>query len=406
MPFLPPGAGAILLGTALLLSIAMGLRQSLGLFMPEVVPGLGISVADFTLAIAVQNLSWGAAQPIAGMLVVRWGFRPILLATVGFYLAGLLAFATAQGAFGVMLGAGVLVGLGLAGTASAMAMAVSSRAAPVAVRSTVLGMVASAGSLGSMIAAPLGQALIQAHGWRAGVWGFFLLALIMLPAAWYASRVDGVTIPPSSGDAGDGRAVLRQAAGSRPYLVMVLAYSVCGLQLVFLTTHLPSYLNICGMDPMLGAQALGVIGLFNMAGSLFAGWAGQRWPKTLLLGLIYTTRSLVLLWFFATPPTPATTLLFAAMMGFLWLGVSPLVAGAVGEMFGLRWQPMLQGLAFLSHQIGSFAGAYGGGLLFDALGDYVLAVRLGVGMGLAAGILQIVTALRRPPAATLRPAII
>lgn len=402
MPALPPGARAILLGTAVMLSIAMGLRQSLGLFMPQAVPDLGISVAEFTLAIAVQNLAWGLAQPVAGGLVVRCGFRPILLGTVGFYLAGLLAFAAAQGSLGIMLGAGVLIGLALAGTASAMAMAVASRAVPVAVRSTVLGMVASAGSLGSLIAAPLGQALMDAHGWRAGVWGFVALALIMLPAAWFAARVDHVPLPPMRGEAGDGRAVLRQAARSRPYLIMVFAYSVCGLQLVFLTTHLPSYLNLCGMDPMLGAQALGVIGLFNMAGSLFAGWAGQRWSKQLLLGLIYTARSLVLLWFFATPPTPAATLLFAALMGFLWLGVSPLMAGAVGEMFGLRWQPMLQGVAFLSHQVGSFLGAYGGGLLFDALGDYVLAVQLGVGMGLVAGILQIASALRPPT--SLRPA--
>ena len=151
-----------------------------------------------------------------------------------------------------------------------------------------------------------------------------------------------------------------------------------------------------GMDPMLSAQALGVIGIFNVFGSVFFGWAGGRWSKLVLLGGIYVTRSLVLAGYFVAPPTPESTLVFAALMGFLWLGVGPLVAGSVVEMFGLRWQAMVQGLAFMSHQIGSFAGAFGGGLLFDALGSYDLAWRLAVGLGLAAGAVQIVFALVRP----------
>jgi predicted MFS family arabinose efflux permease len=168
------------------------------------------------------------------------------------------------------------------------------------------------------------------------------------------------------------------------------------MQLLFITTHLPSYLTICGMDPMLGAQALGVIALFNVAGSLFFGWAGGHWSKLALLGGIYLTRSIVLGWYFMAQPTPGTTLVFAALMGFLWLGVGPLVAGSVAEMFGLRWQAMIQGLAFMSHQVGSFVGAFGGGLLFDSLGSYDLAWRLGVGLGLTAGIVQIAFALARP----------
>jgi predicted MFS family arabinose efflux permease len=169
------------------------------------------------------------------------------------------------------------------------------------------------------------------------------------------------------------------------------------MQLLFITVHLPSYLAICGMDPMLSAEALGVIGIFNVFGSVFFGWAGGHRSKLALLGAIYVTRSLVLGWYFLAPPTPATTLVFAAAMGFLWLGVGPLVAGSVVEMFGLRWQAMIQGLAFMSHQFGSFLGAFGGGLLFDRLGSYDLAWRLGVAMGLTAGVVQIAAALVRPP---------
>ena len=178
---------------------------------------------------------------------------------------------------------------------------------------------------------------------------------------------------------------------------MTAAYFVCGMQLLFITTHLPSYLAICGMDPALSASALGAIALFNVFGSLFFGWAGGHWSKLALLGGIYVVRSVVLAWYFLLPPTPATTLVFASLMGFLWLGVGPLVAGSVAEMFGLRWQAMIQGVAFMSHQLGSFVGAFGGGLLFDALGSYDLAWRLGVAVGLTAGIVQVAFALLGPP---------
>jgi predicted MFS family arabinose efflux permease len=201
--------------------------------------------------------------------------------------------------------------------------------------------------------------------------GFVVLAIFMLPAAWYAGEVDKIPLPrPAADDISDANAsaAVKTAFGNAPFVVMTCAYMVCGMQLVFLTTHLPSYLAICGMDPMLSAQTLGMIGGFNVLGSLFFGWAGGRWNKLALLGMIYALRSLALAWYFTLPPTPASTLLFGAIMGFLWMGVGPLVAGAVAELFGLRWQAMIQGLAFMSHQLGSFLGAYGGGLLYDPLG--------------------------------------
>jgi predicted MFS family arabinose efflux permease len=160
------------------------------------------------------------------------------------------------------------------------------------------------------------------------------------------------------------------------------------MQLVFLTTHLPSYLAICGMDPMLSAQALGMIGGFNVLGSLFFGWAGGHWNKLVLLGGIYIARSLALAAYFVVPPTPTSTLVFAALMGFTWLGVVPLVTGWITDTFGLRWQAMLGGVAFVSHQLGSFAGALGGGLIFDMAGNYNTAWQAGVALGLAAGIVQ------------------
>jgi predicted MFS family arabinose efflux permease len=391
----------ILIGASIMLTLSMGLRQSLGIFMQPLTHDIGISISDFTLAIAVQNLAWGFLQPLAGAMTVRFGFRPIMVAGAFAYIAGLVLMATAHGLGSVMVGGGLLIGISLACTAAAIAMSVAARAVPETVRSTVLGLVSGAGSLGALLSAPIGQILSANYGWRAGLAGFVVLAIAMIPAAWLAGRVDAVPLPKASrddiGDSSAGAAV-KLAFGNASFVVMTCAYFVCGMQLVFLTTHLPSYLAICGLDPMLSAQTLGMIGGFNVLGSIFFGWAGQRWSKLALLGGIYILRSLALAWYFTLPPTPASTLVFGAIMGFLWMGVGPLVAGAVAEMFGLKWQAMIQGLAFMSHQLGSFLGAFGGGLLYDSLGSYTMAWRIGVALGLAGGIIQVAFALIRPSA--------
>lgn len=392
----------ILIGASVMLSLGMGVRQSFGLVMPSLTRDIALSVSDFALAMSVQNLAWGFLQPVAGALAVRLGFRPIMVGGAALYVAGLGLFAMADGLQGVMLGGGVLIGMALACTASAISLAVGSRAVPATSRSFVLGAITATGSLGALLSAPLGQALTTELGWRAGLLGFLALTVFMLPAAWIAGRVDRLSPPvPATGDisAVSPRVALAAALRHPSFLVMTAAYFVCGMQLLFITTHLPSYLAICGMDPSLSAGALGAIALFNVFGSLFFGWAGGHWPKLGLLGGIYIARSIVLACYFVMPPTPAGTLVFASAMGFLWLGVGPLVAGSVVEMFGLRWQAMIQGVAFMSHQVGSFVGALGGGLLFDALGTYDLAWRLGVAMGLTAGIVQVAFALMRPPPA-------
>jgi predicted MFS family arabinose efflux permease len=389
----------VLIGASLMLTLSMGLRQSLGIFMQPLTHDIGISISDFTLAIAIQNLAWGFLQPFAGAMAVRFGFRSIMVAGAFLYVAGLTLMASAHGFVSVMLGGGGLIGMSLAYTVAGVAMSVAARAVPASVRSTVMGIVSGAGSLGALLSAPLGQILNEGYGWRTGLAGFVILSLALIPAAWFAGGVDQIPLPkPSSDDIGNTSAgvAVKVAFGNTSFVVMTCAYFVCGMQLVFLTTHLPSYLAICGLDPMLSAQTLGMIGGFNVLGSLFFGWAGQRWNKLALLGGIYIFRSIALAWYFMLPPTPASTLLFGAIMGFLWMGVGPLVAGAVAEMFGLKWQAMIQGLAFMSHQLGSFLGAYGGGLIYDSLGSYNMAWRIGVALGLAGGIIQVAFALVRP----------
>lgn len=392
-----------------MLSLSMGLRQSLGLFMLPLTRDVGISVSDFTLAIAIQNLAWGFLQPVAGALVVRLGYRVIMLTGAVLYIAGLLLLAAASGMLSVTIGAGILIGISLACTASAVSLSVATRAVSPELRSMVLGIVSAAGSLGALIAAPLGQVLADAFSWRAGVIGFAVLAVAMVPAAWIAGRVDKIPLPPNRAtdvvSESTVKAALLGAMKDVRFVIMAIAFFVCGMQLIFLTTHLPAYLAICGMDPMLSAKALGMIGGFNILGSLFFGWAGGKWNKLALLGTIYILRSLVLGWYFMQPPTPDNTLLFAGLMGFLWLGVAPLVAGAVAEMFGLRWQAMIQGVAFVSHQLGSFVGAFGAGMLFDAQGSYNLSWKIAVMVGMTAGLAQIISGIVMPsrPALAARP---
>lgn len=389
----------ILAGAAIMLTISMGLRQSLGIFLQPLTKDIAISVSSFTLAIAVQNLAWGFLQPVAGALTVRWGYRPIMLFGAVLYILGLALMAVAQGFVAIMIGAGVLIGASMACTGPAIAMAVAARSVSTAVRSTVLGIVSAAGSIGALMAAPIGQILNEGYGWRIGIGGFVIMSLIMLPMAWMAGKTDAVPTPTTANEIGDtsAKTAAITAFSNVSFIVMTAAYFVCGMQLIFITTHLPSYLEICGMDPMLSAQTLGVIGGFNVLGSLFFGWAGGRWSKQVLLGLIYVSRSIVLAWYFMAPPTTTGTLVFGALMGFLWLGVGPLMQGAIVEMFGLKWQAMIGGLAFMNHQLGSFLGAYGGGLIYDTLGSYTLAWQIGVSIGLTAGIVQIAFALLRPP---------
>ena len=391
----------ILIGASVMLSLAMGLRQSLGIFVPPLTRDIGITVGDFTIAVAVQNLTWGLLQPFAGALAVRTGFRPLMMGGSLLCLIGLVLLATANGLWAVVIGAGVLIGMAMATTGTALAMAAASSAVSQNVRSMILGLVSASGSIGAMIAAPLGQGITGEWGWRMGVAAFAVLAVVMLPAAWFAGRADKVREAPAARAQPEqsGRQALMTALRHPPFVVMALAYTVCGMQLVFLTTHLPAYLEVCGMDPMLSAKALGLIGGFNILGSLFFGWAGGRVNKLLLLGGIYICRSIGFIWFFHALPTPETTMMFSAIMGFLWLGVSPLVQGWIAQTFGLRWQAMIAGVAFFSHQIGSFIGAFGGGWLYDQMQSYSLAWKVGASLGLTLGLIQVVFAFASTPRA-------
>lgn len=377
----------ILIGSAVLLSLGMGLRQSLGLFLTPVTRDLALTAADFTLAVAVQNIVWGLSQAPVGALADRFGLRRTMLAGAGIYVLGLGVMATARGE-AALIASGALIGIALSCTAASLVLTAVARSVPEHRRSKTLGLVSAAGSLGTLLVPVTTQSLLASHAWQIGALFFALLAATMLPAGFLAGGAD--MMPARSGAKTTMRAMLGQAVRHRPFLVMSGAYFVCGLNLVFLTTHLPTYLAICGQDPMLSAEAIAVIGGMNCIGSLAAGWLGARYPKHILLGLLYILRAFVFTAYFAMPPTPASTLVFAAAMGMLWLSVAPLVSGLVAEMFGTRYMATLLGISFVMHQVGSSLGAWGGGVIYTLYGSYDHAWEIGVLIGFGAGIVQIV----------------
>jgi len=392
---------SIMAGAAIMLSLSMGMRQSFGLFQPHIIRDIGITAGDFSLALAIQNIVWGVSQPFVGMLADRYGFRRVTMAGGLLYIASLLLMIYTTSPLELILGAGIGVGLALSCTASSLAMAVTSRTASPLKRSVAMGTVSAVGSLGLTFASPLAQGLIQTSGWQVALMAFIGLAAAILPAAFIAGGADRIKAEDSGPPQSVGNAI-SEALHHPGYVVMAIAFFVCGLQLVFLTTHLPTYLALCGMDPTLGASALALIGLFNVFGSYLFGWLGGRYSKRVLLGGIYVLRSLFITAYFIMPPTTTSTLIFAAAMGTLWLGVVPLVSGLVVHLFGLRYMATISGIAFFSHQLGSFMGAWGGGLIYDALGSYDLAWKLAVLIGLIAGSAQML--MNVTPTARLRQA--
>ena len=393
----------LLILSGIIISICMGLRQSLGLFMRPMTVDLGISAATFGFSIALQNIVWGLSQPFVGAAADRYGARPVLVVTALVYAAGLILMGFSSVFPGALYVAGFLAGIGTAGTGFGVLIGTVSRATPPERRSQTVGLVAAAGSLGTLVLAPVGQHLIDGFGWQAALVGFAVIAASMAvlslairePAALAGSS------PQANLKLGEA---LREAMAHRGYLFMTLAFFACGFQLVFITTHLPSYLALCGVAPGVGASALALIGLFNTIGTYMFGQLGARYSQKHLLAFIYLLRTLFIVVFLLVPVSAASTLVFAAAMGFLWLGVAPLVTGIIGRVFGLTHFNTLYGVVFLSHQVGSFFGAWMGGVVFDRFGSYNFAWGALIVIGVAAFTLQWLMDERPPTERRLEPA--
>lgn len=394
-----------LLGGGLILTLAMGVRQTFGLLLSPMSVELGISREAFGLALAIQNLLWGAAQPFAGLLADRFGTGRAILAGTLAYASGVALMAGAGDALDLMLGAGIMVGLGLSGVSFAVVLGAVGKAVPDETRSMALGIAAAGGSFGQFVMAPIGQTLISAQGWSGALMAMAVLSLAMAPLSLLLAGPGAKPHPTAGRDLGRlslgiGEA-LGEAARYPSFWYLILGFFVCGFQVVFIGVHLPAYLNDLGFSPAVGATALALIGFFNIIGTYGCGALGARFSKKSLLAVLYALRSGVIVVFLLAPKTEAVVMIFAAAIGVLWLGTVPLTSGLVAQIFGVQYLSMLFGIAFFSHQIGSFLGVWLGGWVFDSTGSYDAIWIASIALGLLAALVNL-PIIERP----LRPEVV
>ncbi len=386
---------------ALILAIAMGIRQSFGLFMTPMCGSLGMGRDVFGLAMAVQNLLWGLAQPVAGAVADTWGSMRVLLLGTVTYAGALMLMATAESTWDVHLGGGVLIGFAMSCVSFSVILGAVGRLVSAEKRSMALGVVSAGGSLGQFIVPPLGQALIAGQGWPGALSTMAFIVLLLAPLAFLLgqrlSQPAGAPASPSPAPTAPAApaapqrlsSAVAEAGRHSGYWFLNLGFFVCGFQVVFIAVHLPAYLGDMGLSTGVAALALALIGFFNIIGTWVCGVLGGRRPKKYLLASLYGLRSLVIVVFLAVPKTEATVLIFAALMGLLWLGTVPLTSGLVAHIFGVRYMSTLFGVVFFSHQVGSFLGVWLGGVVFDATGSYDAIWIASVLLGLAAAALHL-----------------
>lgn len=374
-PAIPAAAWVVIAAGAVCVAVAMGMRQSFGVFLQPLGGDLGIGREAFGFAIALQNLLWGAAQPFVGAIADRWGAVKVTIGGAALYAAGLAVAAQAQGTAGLTGGLGLLVGVALSMTTYVTVLGAVGRVVPPQRRGLAFGLTAAAGSFGMFAVVPGVQGLIDGFGWRDAlvVMAIFASALAVAAFGLRIPREDAAA--PSAASIANAQGLpigvaVRTAARHRGYWLLTLGFFVCGFHVTFIATHLPSYLSDNGMDTRIAAICLALIGFFNILGSLSFGRWADRYSKKKVLAALYFARSIVLVLFLAAPLSPASAMAFSAGMGFLWLGTVAPTSGLCAQMFGVRALGTLYGFVFFSHQVGSFFGAWLGGVAYDVLGSY------------------------------------
>ena len=381
----------ILFSASALVTISLGIRQSMGLFLGPISLDLGTGRELFSLGIALQNLLWGLSSPAFGAMADRYGGWKVASLGGVLYALGLAIIAGLVSPAGLIIG-NTMIGLGLGSAGMAVALGAVSRTAPPEKRTLALGMVTSLGSFGQFALVPVAQLLILDFGWQTGMLTLTMVAGSMIAIGLGLRGADSSTSMVA--EASLGKTVMT-ALTSRDYILLTGGFFVCGLHLVFIATHLPIFLNDKGLDSSIASWALSLVGLFNIFGALFFGWLGNTMPKRIPLAMIYLARTLIIAAFISLPVTPMSALMFGAAMGFFWLGTIPLTSGLIVTFFGPRYLATLYGFVFLSHQIGSFLGAWLGGRLYDVFGNYDLMWSINLLAGIAAVVMHI--AIREKP---------
>jgi predicted MFS family arabinose efflux permease len=378
----------LVLTAGAMLAINMGIRQTFGLYLRPISQDLGLDRQVFSMSLAILNLVWGLAAPFAGALSDKLGAVRVALGGTALYIAGLSAMATAAGGTQLLL-AGALIGLGIAGTGFAAVMGVVARAAPPEKRTSALGLATMGSAIGQFVALPYVHVILDATGWSASLFVLAGTAALMAPLALLLGR-QGTAAPQSGWVSAQGLgSALSEAFRHPSYLLLTAGFFVCGFHIAAVAVHLPAFVADRGFGPGLGALALTIIGGANILGTYAFGRIGDIMPKRLALALLYLARGAIFLALIYTPLTEKSLLAFSLLLGLLWLGTVPLTSGLVVTFFGPRWLSMLYGIVFLSHQLGSFTGAWLGGWFYDTYHSYDLLWWASVGVAVLAAVLHI-----------------
>lgn len=365
------GSAFLLLAAGLVMGLALGVRHVQGLFLLPMIADRGWTRESFALAMAVQNLVWGLAQPFTGMLADRFGSWRVMLGGMALYAAGLCGMAMAPSTPLFVLTAGICIGIAQSGTTFGVVYGALSRMVPAAQRSRTLGIAGACGGIGQFLMVPSAQALLSLTGWQHTLIVFAVAAILVLPLTLpFQDRTSGGTGSQADADSPPMLAAIREAFGHSGFWLLNLGFLACGFQLAFIANHLPAYLRDKGMAPASAMIALAVIALANIAGTYLFGWLGGLHTKKYLLAGIYLARTSAMALFVLLPLSPFTLYAFAAVMGFLWLGTVPLTSGIVAQVFGVRYITTLFGFVFFGHQLGSFLGVWLGGVVFELTHSY------------------------------------
>lgn len=378
----------VLIFGGLMVTFSMGIRHGFGLFNLPITMENGWGRETFALTIALQNLIWGAVQPITGALADRYGAFKIMVAGGALYALGLAGMAISTDALNFSLAGGLLIGLAQTATTYSVVYGILGRNVAAEKRVWAMGIAAAAGSFGQFLMIPVEQGLLSSFGANDALLILALMASLMIPIAFMLREPK--VINQHQGNDQTIKQALKEAIRNPSFKLLTLGYFVCGFQVVFIAVHLAPYLkDLSKIYPDVGAPAvattaLALIGLFNIFGTYSAGILGQRFPKRYLLSCIYISRSLAIMAFIWLPLSPTSTYIFAAIMGFLWLSTIPLTNAIVAQIFGVKYLSMLSGLVFFSHQLGSFCGAFLGGYLFDRTGSYLIVWNIAIALGVFA----------------------
>jgi len=391
----------VIAGAAAIMALTFGSRMSLSLFISAINTHTGAGLVAISFAFAVSQLMWGIAQPVAGAVADRYGAGRVIAGGVVMIGFGTALIPFAQSAVALVFVIGLLIALGAGAAGVSIALAAVARLIPPEKRAMATGIVSAGGSVGQFTLVPLAQGLIGWVGWMAALWWLAALAVATAPLAWIL-RGKGA---PASGAAREERLgdAVKRAFGDRSYVLLNLGFFTCGFHVAFIMTHLPGVVAYCALPPVVGAWSLGIIGLFNIVGSLAIGWAMGRWRSKSLLACLYAGRAVAVALFLVAPKTEATFLVFAAILGVTWLSTIPPTGGLVAKFYGPRYMATLFGIVLLSHQVGGFLGAYFGGVAFAATGSYDWMWYADIALALGAALVHLPIR-ERPVRAALAPA--